>query len=285
MTCTSPIKVANGTFPCGHCLACRISKAREWSARLMHELPYWDKAVFVTLTYDSEFLPKNHSLVKKDLQLFFKRLRKSLNGRKIKYYACGEYGTKKQFKFLGKILPYLNGFGRPHYHAIIFGVGNNPADISIIKSCWRKCVWSNFQDKKAFGTVTADSCRYVSDYIFKKYSGEKAKEAYINKGVEVPFKISSQGLGLRYCLDDSTNLSNNFSFTFRGHPCGLPRYYVDKLGLTLEDQNENNFNKWKNYAERKKINLCDVAEEQDRQRRQRALTLEARTTLFHKGEL
>lgn len=269
MQCTKPIRINNCFYPCGHCLSCRIAKAREWSARLLHELNYWEKAVFVTLTYEDRFLPANGSLRKRDLQLFFKRLRKYSN-TKLKYYACGEYGSKTN---------------RPHYHAIIFGLGQNKIDIEFIKDCWRYCQWSNFDEKKAFGNVTYDSCRYVSDYIFKKYSGEKAKEEYTDKGLEVPFKICSQGLGLRYCLADSENLVANNGFTMRGVRMGLPRYYVTKLGLKLEDQNEVKFNQWFHYAEKKGIPLGDVAEFRERSNAQREMNVERRTNLYHKGEL
>ena len=268
MQCTKPIRINNQYFPCGHCLSCRISKAREWSARLLHELNYWDKAVFVTLTYEDSFLPENSSLRKSDLQKFFKRLRKSIN-HKIKYYACGEYGTKGN---------------RPHYHAIIFGLGQNEIDKALIKDCWRYCQWSNFVDSKAFGTVTYDSCRYVSDYIFKKYNGEKAKEVYTSKGLEIPFKISSQGLGLRYCLENRENLIYNHGFTSHGVPMALPRYYVDKLNIKLAPQDEENFQRWNNYAKRKKINLADIAQLKEDMNRQRELNVERRTNLYHKGE-
>lgn len=278
MQCTSPIKVRNGVFPCGKCLSCRIGKAREWSARLMHELNYWNKAVFVTLTYEDKYLPENNSLRKSDLQKFFKRLRKYSN-TKIKYYACGEYGDNKQNKNYG------TGLGRPHYHAIIFGLGQLKEDKDFIKDCWRFCQWSNFSDKKAFGSVTYDSCRYVSDYIFKKYSGEKAKEVYQSKGVEPPFKISSQGLGLRFVLENADNLSFNHGFTCHGVRMALPRYYVEKLGLELKPQDENRFNQWKRYADRKGISTADIADTIEMHARQRALNVERRTTLYHKGVL
>lgn len=268
MQCTKPIRINNCFYPCGHCLSCRIAKAREWSVRLLHELNYWDKAVFVTLTYADCFLPANGSLRKRDLQLFFKRLRKYSNA-KLKYYACGEYGSKTN---------------RPHYHAIIFGLGQNKVDIEFIKDCWRFCQWSNFDEKKAFGTVTYDSCRYVSDYIFKKYNGEKAKEVYTSKGLEIPFKISSQGLGLRFALENAENIIYNNGFTCHGVRMALPRYYVDKLNIKLEPQDEKNIELWANYAKRKNIPLCDVAELKENMNAQREMNVERRNNLYRKGE-
>ena len=68
--------------PCGHCVACRIARSREWAVRLLHESEFWDDFCFVTLTYDDEHLV-SPSLVPRDLTLFFKRLRKDLGERKI----------------------------------------------------------------------------------------------------------------------------------------------------------------------------------------------------------
>ena len=122
MQCTKPItlfKVGTKTYPlglevpCGKCLHCRKKQRSEWAMRLYHELGYHQDSVFLTLTYNDKSLPKNDSLVKRDLQLFFKRLRKALpSDKKIKYFACGEYGDDKEC---------------PHYHAIVFGLGLKPA--------------------------------------------------------------------------------------------------------------------------------------------------------------
>ena len=53
--------------PCGKCLACRIKKRQEWSMRCMHELDYWSRSSFLTLTYSDTHLPDNGSLSKRHL--------------------------------------------------------------------------------------------------------------------------------------------------------------------------------------------------------------------------
>lgn len=280
MQCTSPVFIPHvGSVPCGKCLSCRISKSREWSARLLHELSYWNSAVFITLTYDDFHLPKNNSLVKSDLQKFFKRLR-SYSNAKIKYFACGEYGDNKRH------VDYGTGQGRPHYHAIIFGLSSRKRiDRQFVKDCWHFCDWNMLSDKKCFGSVTYDSCRYVSDYIFKKYSKELAKSVYLDKGIEVPFKICSQGLGLRYCLDERANLSANMGFTLHGSRMALPRYYVKKLGLKLEHSGEaEELAKWQHYADTHD-GYFYASEPYFAHMKQRALNVERRSELFHKGKL
>lgn len=121
MQCTKPVFLAREglNVPCGKCMACRIARSREWTTRLIHELSYWDKASFVTLTYDNEHLPSDNSLSVRHWQLFMKRLRKQVEPLKIKYFASGEYGDK---------------FGRPHYHAIIFGL-DFIRDAEVIRKC------------------------------------------------------------------------------------------------------------------------------------------------------
>lgn len=89
---------------CGKCRGCRADTALMWSIRGYHESTLHQQNSFITLTYDDDHLPSDGKIDKRHLQLFFKRLRR--DGTKIRYLACGEYGSHTR---------------RPHYHAIIFG--------------------------------------------------------------------------------------------------------------------------------------------------------------------
>lgn len=182
MKCTRPMRFQYGEFACGNCEACRISRAMHWTARLVHELMYWDKAVFATLTYADA--PEEIS--KEELQRFFKRLRKN-TGREIKYFACGEYGDL---------------FGRAHYHAIILGI--NYDEQKILEESWTA-------GHVHCGTVTADSARYVAGYIQKsskrtflltsqgfgkRYALENQKQ--LKKNLDVTLKSVHLGLPKYY---------------------------------------------------------------------------------------
>ncbi|WNK13203.1 MAG: replication initiator protein [Microvirus sp.] len=207
MQCTKPFKAKTALVPCGSCLHCRIQRSREWAIRCLHELDSWESAQFVTLTYDEANLPKEQTLIVKDLQNFYKKLRKDLDleGRKIKHFSCGEYGEK---------------YGRPHYHAIVYGV--SPLDKKLLQENWGK-------GKIKLGSVNYDSCRYVADYLLKKVTGKGELEKY---GVrKPPFRIMSNGLGLDYIKRERERLIENLSFTNRGIRMGLPRYYRSKLNL------------------------------------------------------
>lgn len=276
-----------GIFPCGKCLSCRIAKSREWASRLVQELPYWSQSVFVTLTYDDAHLPSDFGLHKQHLQLFIKRLRKRMtdfNLGKIKYFGCGEYGDENIDKVTG-LYKYPTKLGRPHYHLIIFGLGNDKMSKNLIKHSWKFCQWSMLQDSKCFGSVTYDSCRYVSDYIFKKYNNEKSKEVYGD--IEIPFRITSLGLGLRFALENKEQLKQDLHFTIRGVPVALPRYYVNKLEIELPKTGSKDIEKWKNYCRLVygKNDNSFVADVFEQHKQQRAINAQSRADLHHKGDL
>nr|WAE43340.1 MAG: replication initiator protein [Microviridae sp.] len=212
MQCKYPVflQSQNLEVPCGKCVSCRMARTREWATRILHELSYHDCSQFVTLTYSDDHLPDPPSISKVALQKFVKRLRRRLDGRKIKYYACGEYGDKS---------------ARPHYHLIMFGISHS--DIDDLKDCWP----FGFVYR---GTVTYDSAAYVAGYVQKKYSGALAESVYTNNGLEVPFQLVSQGFGKQYCQDNRDQLTRKLGCTVHGAEVGLPRYYRKVLEIPTE---------------------------------------------------
>lgn len=221
--CTRPFVLhgKNGepdrVLPCGKCPSCKINHAREWSQRLLMEFDTCKKGQFVTLTYDDAHL-KDLSLHKDDLQLFFHDIRNDLrkSHRKIKYFACGEYGDHTH---------------RPHYHAIIFNLGLNKKDTKLVFDNW------NYGFVK-IGTVTYDSCRYVAQYIDKKFGEKGNRSVYEATGRIPPFQLQSQGIGLDYFnLHKDEILDKGYMMVSR---CGrnvrtsIPRYFVKKFELELD---------------------------------------------------
>lgn len=107
--------------PCGKCAVCLRRKGREWYVRLKAEYEWHDgNAYFVTLTYSDWCLPTTKSGVqtvcKKDVQKFFKRLRRAIFPYKIRYFLISEYGEDTQ---------------RPHYHMIVYGFPHHQYDIVV----------------------------------------------------------------------------------------------------------------------------------------------------------
>lgn len=217
MQCANPIIIQKNLprdkypygleVPCGKCVLCRIAKRREWSLRLLHENDFWEKSVFITLTYDDDHRPKNNSLVKRDLQLYFKRLRKNIFPANIKYYACGEYGEITH---------------RPHYHAILFGL--NFKDKNLLNDAWGKGFIK-------LGLVEPESIGYVCQYIDKKLSGPLAEQEYTQKNRAPVFKLSSQGLGKRFALLNKKQIEDNLVISQFGVKHGIPRYYLKFLDI------------------------------------------------------
>lgn len=101
-----------------------------------------DYVTFLTLTYEEECLPKDGLLKKRDLQLFWKRLREN-SQRSIRYFCSGEYGSTNL---------------RPHYHAICYGLPLK--ERNYILEAWK------------MGFVKVALCnsqtfRYVAKYVMK----------------------------------------------------------------------------------------------------------------------
>lgn len=154
-------------LPCGQCLGCKRERARQWAVRLMHECQMHEVSCFVTLTYDDAHLPAGGNLRKRHFQDFMRRLRATSAGP-VRYFHCGEYGEN---------------FGRPHYHAILFGV--DFADKVLFKRSPTGDLFTSEALSKLWsfgfasvGNVTFESCRYVAQYCVKKVTGKGAKAHY-----------------------------------------------------------------------------------------------------------
>lgn len=211
-------------LPCGRCIGCRLDHGQMWATRMLHELLYHDRACFITLTYSDENLPPSQSLSKRELQQFFKRLRKHLQVRKIRYYACGEYGEQTL---------------RPHYHAVIFGwepddlktYGPSRGGSKLLEKIWGLGLVS-------VGPVNYQTCAYTARYVTKKVSGPQAAPYYermhrdTGEIVQVlpEFALMSRrpGIGSRYFDDYGHQLNHDDFIVVNGNKAKVPRYY-DKL--------------------------------------------------------
>ncbi|WNK14550.1 MAG: replication initiator protein [Microvirus sp.] len=148
-------------IPCGKCIGCRKKRVRDWATRCMHEAQMHKENCFITLTYnDDNYTP---TLEYEHFQYFMKRLR-LISGKKIRYFAAGEYGTQ------------LN---RPHFHALLFGVQFHdltPIAKNLYKSKALEAIWN--KGYASVGEVNHTTASYVAKYTMKKISGEPAKTHY-----------------------------------------------------------------------------------------------------------
>jgi len=208
---THGIKQKENLVPCGKCNECRARRISGWSFRLQKESLLHKTAHFVTLTYGDKpplTISNLMTLEKKHLQNFFKYLRK--DGEKIKYYACGEYGSRTK---------------RPHYHLIIFGTTTD----MIMKH------WSH--GHVHFGQVTGASIGYTLKYMCKE---TKIPEFWNDDRIP-EFALMSKKLGLNYLTPQmiqwhQADLKNRCYATINEIKISLPRYYKDKIYSLLDKQ-------------------------------------------------
>lgn len=198
----------------------------------MHETKVHDESVFVTLTYDDAHLPKGSTLVVEDCQKFLKRLRERIRPVRIRFFLCGEYGEK---------------FGRPHYHAIIFGFGfpdkvrlEQRGEFVEYSSRLLSESWGNGDAR--LGSVTFDSASYVASYSTKKITGEKAREHY--RGRKPEFLLMSRGgrkaggIGREWIRRYSGDVYPSDEVIVKGRPTKPPRYYDNWFKAASPEQME-----------------------------------------------
>ena len=115
-----------------------------------------------------------------------KRMRKAHDGP-IRFFHCGEYGTN---------------FGRPHYHALLFGKSfpdrvpwkrNKNGDLQYtsreLEQLWQE------QGFCTVGEVTFQSAAYTARYVMKKVNGEAAADHYKGRSPEYVTMSRNPGLG------------------------------------------------------------------------------------------
>lgn len=230
----TPLRVATYVYvPCGKCEACLSNRRNAWSFRLFQEMKNSESGYFLTLTYDDDQIPTEFVNIngeihcvgvvkKKHIQDFLKRLRRSIEPFKIRYFAVSEYGPKTD---------------RPHYHMLLFNFPHLLKDKldEYINSAW------------GFGFTRVDPIniariQYVTSYCLDS----STLPPYLPKN----FMLCSRrpGLGSSY-LDNSDirdyhsrNL-DNFGYmpsTSKARKVKLPRYYSDKLFSDIEKREISN---------------------------------------------
>lgn len=205
MECLNPKYISKNdvTVPCGSCAFCAATKRSDWALRLAFEAKLHLVSKFVTLTYANNELSWHKNvpqLSKRDLQLYFKRLRKS--GGVLRYFAVGEYGSKTF---------------RPHYHIILFG---DIPDNKIVDA-WGK-------GHVHIGTVTQASIMYCLGYLVNG-KGWQMKHHRVP-----PFTVMSRrpGLGANYLSPQmiAWHKSDRKNYSILdGQKRHLPRYYKGKI--------------------------------------------------------
>lgn len=199
---------------CGKCIECQKSYSREWALRMFHDYEDCGQVgFFLTLTYEKT----DGDLHIEDVQRFLKRFRKVISPVKIRYFMCGEYGSKCL---------------RPHYHLAVFGF--KPSDMvifcereslytsSMIDRLWRGGVSMPSTRVAGFhsiGNIDFDNLVYVAKYLQKFQNVD---------GKYKPFTTMSRrpGLGLKELHHSPLGV-----FYVRGQKINEPRRYLEHAAL------------------------------------------------------
>lgn len=211
-------------LPCGQCFECRFKRSRDWAIRCMHEAQLHTENSFITLTYAPEHLPPNESLVYPQFQKFMKRLRKHFKVR-VRFYMCGEYGEN---------------FGRPHYHACLFGVDFPDKKYLTTTSNGDKLFTSDILSRlwpfglSSIGEVNFQSAAYVARYIMKKITGDAAFAHYnkvdedgviLTRVPEFTRMSLKPGIGADWFDKYHSDVFPHDHVIVKGKEVSVPRYY------------------------------------------------------------
>ncbi len=197
----------------------------------MHEARLHKENCFLTLTYNDENLPEDNGLHHDHFQKFMKRLRKHFKGVQISYYMCGEYGTDG---------------GRPHFHALIFGVSfdhdkkifsKGPSGHHNYNSATLEKLWP--YGFSTIGPVTYDTCNYTARYIMEKHIGKGQEHHYdwfnpktgktYSRIAEYNKMSTRPAIGMRF-LDKFLGDVAYGDFTIiQGKKKPIPKAYIRKL--------------------------------------------------------
>lgn len=223
------------TIPCGKCIGCKIDKSREWTIRCINELTVHDSNCFITLTYDNVHVPENQSIDIKDFQDFMRELRRKYAPKKIRYFACAEYGEQGD---------------RPHFHAILFGIKFDDSLDYVING---KKLWSSGELSKIWtkgfntvGEATSESISYVAGYVSKKIQREMENEGFVNiesgeddiwfRKREVVMMSRRPGIGYMWFKRYHKSIMKDDFLINEGFQFKVPRYY-DKLHEAIDKGN------------------------------------------------
>lgn len=208
------------SLPCGGCDGCLLERSRQWAVRCMHEASLSLRNCFITLTYADEHLPPRGSLCKKDFQDFLKRLRKEFSDDRIRYFHCGEYGAR---------------FGRPHYHACLFGFDfpdkvllGERKGFPVWRSPTLERLWSF--GRSEIGSVSFESAAYVARYVLKKQVHSKPVRDELSGeivGLAPEYITMSRrpGIGREWFEKYKDDIIRRGDVVSRGIPMKPPRYY------------------------------------------------------------
>lgn len=174
-------------------------RAQTWAIRMYHESTLHPQNSFLTLTYDEKHLPS--TLVKRDVQLFIKRMRRSVCA--LRFFAVGEYGGETR---------------RPHYHLVIFGNDFLQGAFQINETLYGNPYVQKAWSKGLVSIARAEyaSMAYVAGYAVKKI------------GDKDTFNLMSRkpAIGKGWIEKYRQDIINNEKVVIEGKELPVPKCYL-----------------------------------------------------------
>lgn len=199
------------------------SRVNDWTFRVILESMCYEQNCVLTLTYNDENLPQDGSLDVRDFQLFMKSLRKHIAPIKVRYFGCGEYGSKGM---------------RPHFHVILFGYcpddlifmykdkGNEYCQSPLISRIWNRGYIL------VCPSIDSRTVPYVSKYLQKFNEDSFIRHTFDGKEYKLrpPFVLCSRrpGIGAN-ALDSAFMDFDNDKLYVNGKSIRIPRFYLKAL--------------------------------------------------------
>lgn len=221
-------------FRCGRCIGCKVDRSRQWAMRCVHEASLYDANSFVTLTFKEAPI----SLDYREYQLFMKKARRRFGP--FRFFMCGEYGERRL---------------RPHYHALLFGLGfadrypwrMSPAGFQLYRSPDLEKVWT--AGTCEVGDVSFESAAYIARYCVDKITGPDAEDHYKVVDIETG-EVSARmpeftrmslkpGIGFDWFLRYRSEVfrsDGSSDCVVDGQRCAVPNYYRRLAELYVDDE-------------------------------------------------
>lgn len=189
-------RLAVTPFRCGQCMPCMLYRSGVWKHRIELESKTHPATTFYSPTYEDEYLSLTDdglpTLDPRDHVLFMMKLRKRLKeqGRNVRFFAVGEYGSKNF---------------RPHMHYMLFGI--HPKEKPLLDKCWT-------YDRKPMGystvgEITPERAGYITGYVSKKLTN-RHDERLDGRKPEFARMSLRKGLGHEYIVKMAKDLKKNY---------------------------------------------------------------------------
>lgn len=111
-------QMAQLVFNCGKCILCRKRRALELASKCVLHSSLYSENCFLTLTYDEKQKDYHNEFQYSDIQKFKKRLRRSVEPKRIEIFNVHEYGKN----------------GKKHWHLIVFNHDFSDKTLHTIKN-------------------------------------------------------------------------------------------------------------------------------------------------------